>query len=82
MISKLLEKVSELREEFKDRVFKKDGTPDVKPVVPENKYLTKVCALLRPPEAPRSERALRRPKKIKKPKLRKFTAKINHTNYK
>jgi hypothetical protein len=67
-MSKLLEKISELREELDEPT--------------ENRYLTKVCMLLRPPESPRSERSVHRPKRIKKPKLRKFTAKINHKNYK
>ena len=77
MISKLLEKIAELREDLsKPKKVEKPALPK------ENKYLEKVCVLLRPPEAPRSERAIRRPKKIKKPKLRRFTAKINHKNYK
>jgi hypothetical protein len=42
----------------------------------DNKYLTKVCALLRAPEPPRSEKAVHRPKRIKKPKLQRFVSKI------
>lgn len=42
----------------------------------ENKYLVKVCALLRAPEPPRSEKAVKRPRKIHPPKLKKFVSRI------
>jgi hypothetical protein len=43
-----------------------------------NKYLTKVCALLRAPEPPRSERYAKKHKIVHPPKLNKFTAKIKN----
>lgn len=48
----------------------------------ENKYLVKVCALLRPPMPPRSEKAYKRPKKIHKPRLMKFINNIRAHEYK
>lgn len=46
----------------------------------ENKYLVKICALLKPPQAPRSERAVKKRRLVHKPKLHKFTTKIDRHN--
>jgi hypothetical protein len=43
-----------------------------------NKYLEKIAKMLKPPETPRSERAIHRPRKIKKPKLRRFQHYTGH----
>lgn len=43
----------------------------------DNKYLVKVCALLKAPVPPRSEKAVKKHKIVHPPRLRKFTAKIS-----
>ncbi len=48
----------------------------------ENKYLVKIAQMIKVKEPPRSERAAKKPRKVKKPKLHKFTAKIGHKHYK
>lgn len=48
----------------------------------DNRYLEKICALLKAPSPPRSEKAAKKPKKIHKPKLQKFTSKMSGKQYK
>jgi len=48
----------------------------------ENKYLVKVCALLKAPTPPRSEKSYKKPKRIHKPRLTKFLTHFKTHEYK